>query len=977
MLAHHRCTPPSVQPGLVDRTSVFKRSAPITLVWAPAGYGKTQLLAKWCAQASERGEVAYALCSRLGETPSSLLELLFLALGYHSEFKPELAWQEQADTLGEYLHSAGPITLFLDDVHHLQADTSEADECNLLLSYLLDYRPPECHWVFAGRSRPRLADLEIKEMSGEVDILTASGLSLSQEELEVLSPGQGERLYELTSGWPLACVVLLRTEKDQWAEQRDRFGQNLLALATRGLSKEANDALAILGLVGWSTPAELEAHSVWTPIQRLIDDSSLVRFDGQQVMLHPLFSESYRDSASPQQIERAVMILESSARGWEALELISDPDVLASSLIEKGPELLGSGRYRLLKKLLQRATLGPELTVLQGQVAWYEGDPAAALEYFSQSARLAEGLGDDETAYRAWRAAGVLYIEAVCPDAAGTYLKRAYRALSPSQPNKKAEVLELLAENAVNLGRARAAHRYRLLARRWVQGKLEDLTLTARLLLRSGRIAEARGAARAATKEASHDGHRDPRLVESYLDALEGRGESAVRLASVVLEESRQREDRRTESIALTRLAHGHLLASLADKAEGRQALTLYSQSDTIAKTLGVERLRAEPLMGLALQAIWSDQLDRALKISRQGVEIADTSGDRWLATWLRLINAIAATLANDPQAAHLMDSVGADFRACHDRFGSALTDLWSFCYHDKKETARSARKHLEEFPFLLARPSLLAPPKDQLNTLLESPQPRSDSARLEVFCLGPLSLLSGGEAIPQKAFKRKKARELFVLMLTSPDTFFHREELAATLWPKASQKAALRDFRVALHALSEALEPEREKNTTAFCIERREDHYRLCSERMSIDTERFVQLTETDNPGEWKRAVGLFRGQFCEDYRYLEPLDAVRQHYDHLFLVTAEKLGRWYLDQARPTDTLELAQRMIQLDKTWEPAYRLLLRSHHQLGHEHLLPRTFTRCLETLEEELGVEPSEETFDLARELLGDQLALLL
>ena len=91
----------------------------------------------------------------------------------------------------------------------------------------------------------------------------------------------------------------------------------------------------------------------------------------------------------------------------------------------------------------------------------------------------------------------------------------------------------------------------------------------------------------------------------------------------------------------------------------------------------------------------------------------------------------------------------------------------------------------------------------------------------------------------------------------------------------------------------------------------------------------------------------------------------------------TAEKLAAAYLENDQATQATELAQKMLQRDATWEPAYRLLMQSQHALGHEHLLPRTFTRCLETLEEELGVEPSEETFELARELLGDQLATLL
>ena len=214
-------------------------------------------------------------------------------------------------------------------------------------------------------------------------------------------------------------------------------------------------------------------------------------------------------------------------------------------------------------------------------------------------------------------------------------------------------------------------------------------------------------------------------------------------------------------------------------------------------------------------------------------------------------------------------------------------------------------------------------------------------------------------------------------MLLASPDTFFHREELAAQLWPEATQKAALRDFRVALHALSDALEPKREKNTTAFCIDRQEERYRLLSDKLDLDITRFERLVEQDDAQSWEKAVRLYRGPFCEDYPYLEPLEAIRQRYDLLYMQVAEKLAETYLTEDKAPAATELAQKILARDATWEPAYRILMKSQHQLGHEHLLPRTFSRCLETLEEELGVEPSEETFELARELLGDGLATLL
>lgn len=985
MLAKIRTAIPRRQPGLIDRQNLpSPLEQAVTVVSAPAGYGKSQLLARWCEDAAVASQVAYGVCSRLGETASTLLELLYSGLQLSERFQSEVTWQQQADTLLEALFEMSETVIVLDDVHHLEGDTSEAEECSLLLSYLLDYRAPHCHWVFCGRSKPRLADLELQIMTGQTVLLSTQELSLSLSQLEEMCPGQGEHLFELTSGWPLACAVLLKCPPEKWDDQREKLSQGLLELAIRELSSESKRAVAILGVAGAASRQELEKHGLWPHLEPLLESTSVVLETADKLTVHPLFADQYREQAGEQERESAVALLLESGRTWEALEVVTDSETLSQLLEEHGPSLLQAGRFRLLEKLLERAQDRPSLNILLGKLLWFRGDAAGALDAFHRSAESAHSLGDSETVYGAWLAAGQLYIDAVCPTEAIDYLKKAYRALGPLQKKEKAHVLGLLAENAINVGQARTAQRYRALARQWDRQKSEDLSITARLLLRAGRLGEAQGTVQVAIKENKAldqgllEGHRDPRLVLSYICAVQGLARVAGEMAETVLSEALEQEDKRSQSVALARLAHARLLEELSgEKQAEKSSLQLYSEADSLAKTLGVERLRAEPLMGLARYYSIQGNIPRAYEACREGVSIAQRSGDSWLSSWLNLVQAVAACEGGHPSGAELLQSAQAEFKACRDRFGFALCDIWSALTSGKADAG--AGRHLNEFGFLAERPSLFAPAPGKVANLRAPGENKEAPKTLQVFCLGPLSLIRDGDPVPNKAFKRKKARELFVLLLASPDTFFHREELAEQLWPQASQKAALRDFRVALHALSDALEPERPKNTTAFCIDRQEERYRLLSHKLDLDTARFEALTqpEIEESAQWERAVRLYRGCFCEDYPYIESLEGIRQRYDQLYLQTAERLGAHYLESEQAPKATELAQRMLQRDPTWEPAYRLLMRAHHAQGHEHLLPRTFTRCLETLENELGVEPGEETFELARELLGDQLATLL
>lgn len=984
MIAKARVTLAPPHPDLVARAHLDAYlSTPVVVIAAGAGFGKSELLARWAALSAPT-RTAYGLCSRLGETASSLLELLFAAVGLGQRFDHDLPWRQQADLFLESLFEQGELVLMLDDLHHIESPTSEVAECRLLLSYLLDYRPASCRLILSGRVLPELADLELRQMRGELSVVRGQELSLKKDQLEQMVPGFGARLLQLTSGWPLAAAVLMRCPPESWEEQRDTFGSSLLRMATADLKPAAAEAVAVLGLMGWASRQEIQDESIWQELWRLSLEGVLVRtLDGERLQVHPLFAEQYQDEAGERVRQLAIDGLLASGRVWEALELTRSAEELRDRLLLHGETLLSEGRAQLLLSLLKRAAEHSVLWRWRGEIEWRLGDPAKAMEAFGRSAQLAQQSGHGLRESQAWASAAGLYLDAVSPAQAALYLKRAYRALGPGDAREKAKLLERFAENAVNQGQARTAHRYRRLASRWDSSRREDLVVTARGLLRSGRLAEARGGLEVALEsghaereaEGALDGHRDPRLVLSYIHALEGRTERAELLASQALEQAKQLGDRLTEAVALTRLAHVRLICEKRGHSSFEDSLELYAQADTLIRTHGVERLRAEMLMGKALCYSHRGNTPRAYEAAREGVTVASQGGDLWIRAWLELVQASAAVVGGHPAALELLQAAKDSFRSRRDRFGYALTELWLALAQN--EASPNLSKALEEFSFLAERATLFGPPPESLPRAAGARDSASAPQLLQVFSLGPLSLLRQGQPIPAKAFKRKKARELLAILLSAPDSFFHREELAAWLWPEADQKAGLRDFRVALHALSDTLEPERAKNTTAFCIDRQDERYRILSARIELDTDRFESLAASDRLADWERALKLYRGPFCEEYPYLDSLSARREKYERSFMQLCERLTQGYLDGSEFSKAVDVAQQMLAKDPTWEPAYRVLMRAQAALGHEHLLPRTFTLCLETLEEDLGVEPSEETFELARELLGEQLATIL
>ncbi len=169
------------QDGVITRRRLlqFGRSAsePITLVSAPAGYGKTTLLQQW---APDTGGPVVRL-DPVETTDSRQL------------------WRRITDAL-----SLQAVTLIIDDVHLLEGDRSTR-----LLKDALHLADDARNIVIATRRDPILA-LHTARLAGKVREIRADALAFDEDETRlfltandiVVSPEQAHALWLHTEGWP-------------------------------------------------------------------------------------------------------------------------------------------------------------------------------------------------------------------------------------------------------------------------------------------------------------------------------------------------------------------------------------------------------------------------------------------------------------------------------------------------------------------------------------------------------------------------------------------------------------------------------------------------------------------------------------------------------------------------------------------------------------------------------------------------------
>jgi LuxR family transcriptional regulator, maltose regulon positive regulatory protein len=199
--------------------------AALVLVSAPAGFGKTTLLAAalqervdedpngtsvaWVSLDARDGDAArfwtYALQALDVASPGCAAAALSQLEGGH-----DLLADVITSLINELSVRPDDVTLVLDDYH--LADTPDVGET---LSFLLDHRPPQLHLVISTRADPALP-LPRLRARGELVEIRASNLRFTTDEAETylntvhdlgLSASDVEALESRTEGWVAALQL--------------------------------------------------------------------------------------------------------------------------------------------------------------------------------------------------------------------------------------------------------------------------------------------------------------------------------------------------------------------------------------------------------------------------------------------------------------------------------------------------------------------------------------------------------------------------------------------------------------------------------------------------------------------------------------------------------------------------------------------------------------------------------------------------
>ncbi len=408
-LAEAKLSAPRQRAEVVDRPRLLRTldegdGVPVTLVAAPAGYGKTTAVRAWCA--SRQAPIAWVTLDagdndpmRLWMYAATAVDRVREGLGRGALQRLRMgggAFEPPVDELMNGIRAFEKgLVLVLED---LQFVTDE--ECLASIDYAIEHLPAVARLIVISRTDPglRLARLRAH---GELAELRADELAFTAEEAHELLVERGgvdlgveevELLHERTEGWPAAlslASIWLRRLDDPRRAVRDfggshRFVADYLSHEVlESLDEEARSFLLHASVLGRFTPelctgvlGRSDAASVLAELER--SNLFISRLEhGGWFRVHSLFAEFARaqlaasdPGAAPAIHQRAASWLRSHALPVEAAEhaaAAGDLDLVGQLLVEHHLSLIRAGGARTLLRWVR--TLPDEKVIEHPELA--------------------------------------------------------------------------------------------------------------------------------------------------------------------------------------------------------------------------------------------------------------------------------------------------------------------------------------------------------------------------------------------------------------------------------------------------------------------------------------------------------------------------------------------------------------------------------------------------------------------------------
>ena len=1029
------------------RESLSRR---LTLVSAPAGYGKTTLLVDFVHESGLN--VRWLTLDRWDRDPWELLSDLGIALGQNRSRFLETDSRQGPEELRQALRGliddaalAAPdgLVLVLDDYHTV--DTARA--ATTVLEDLLTVAPDNWHLLLSSRVKPSLPMLPRLLAERQATWFGAEHLAFDLEEVErfflevrgtKIREDEAKVVLEQSEGW-VASLVL-------WSEENVGRPGPPAGASGRGADIVFDYLMAEVFqrqparvrefLLSTSVLSDMEAHFCDELLARDDSHGLLARLERENVFVSRLDAErpTYRYHQLFRQFLRSQLLrdrrkdfhtlnfrageLREMEGNWaEAICHFSEAETWpeAIRIVGRSAEhLLAQGRGVTLAEWIDMlpesvVEAEPDLLLYRARVHYEQGEVDEALQILASVTERLDG--------RVTQEARALNYKAACLSRKGRHKEAVRTARRAVEILRDVDVpSENWAETNLWLGIClgasgqfrRAVGPFKTALSLWEGlGDTYYVSVTADDLAHAistlGRLAEAESYFEKARQGWARLGN-DYRLALTLNNLgvmyyWQGEYQLSWRHLFESMERARGAGNARMEAFAILSLGDVK-----RDVGEYKEAIEFYSAGLDKARSLGEPYLVDDAIDGLGTTYMLIGDLGKAEILIQHAFAEAEERGGKYERGIFATSRGILSYLRREftSAAKHLEYAVSLLQRTEAKReLARALLHL-AHVY-----VASRARKRaitlLEEVASLVAElgysgflmvearrcPTVTAYAASKgiggglFARLLNAPETgrtetgQSASGRpalifsyppVEAYALGQSIVKLDGKIISSPEWSSLKSKEMFFFFLSNSGPL-RRDESAASLWSEFDQARATSSFHSALYRLRSA--------TYYDVIINDKGRYRLNQKgAFWFDVQEFEHLLKQadaqpkGSPARsefLERAIQLYGGPFAKEF-YSEWAETLRTNLEEKFLRALASLASYHFAQGSFEESMELCDRIVQLDNFNDEAHCLKIEIHLATGDRISAAGYYNSYVSLLGEQLQTEPPERLVVLREKL---------
>jgi DNA-binding SARP family transcriptional activator len=378
-----------------------------------------------------------------------------------------------------------------------------------------------------------------------------------------------------------------------------------------------------------------------------------------------------------------------------------------------------------------------------------------------------------------------------------------------------------------------------------------------------------------------------------------------------------------------------------------------------------------------------------------EALEILKEAGDDYLAAMAQLCTGIAGVLCRHPEASQWLDGARDASSSTGEHLIGAAAALWLAEHHLSNgdpgaatDASSAALEMMREhaLDFLLTSPSWLTlqDPRQRLRVaelglpdvelrpyaryLADQNRAGAPSSTqlpepwgLHVRVLGDFSVMVDGTVVQDAAWKRRKARELFWLLCAHPRHSVSRPEAADMLWPEGNVEPTSVRFRVALHALREALEPSRVSGASRFVHSN--DERIWLDPLVTVDVDAYREAVAVAarggaSPEAARRVVDLYTGPLLPAATAPGWLEAWREELSQSWRASALAAAAHALEEDTAAAAIPLLRVVVRESPYEDDAYFLLAKALAGAGQAAAARAVHAECVQRLAADLGARPT-------------------